>query len=86
MATDQETDIFERLQDICSKQLGVTKERIELDTNFSTDLEADSLDVVELVMSFEEEFDIPIDDEVAGEMQTVRNVVDFVTKTKSENS
>ena len=86
MATDQETDIFERLQDICSKQLGVAKTEIQLGTNFSTDLEADSLDVVELVMSFEEEFDIPINDEAAGELSTVQSVIDFVTKTKSKDS
>lgn len=86
MVTDQETDVFERLQEICSKQLGVAKEDIQLDTNFSTDLEADSLDVVELVMSFEEEFDIPIADDAAGELSTVQNVIDFVTTTKSKDS
>lgn len=59
-------------------QLGVELDRVTLEAKFVDDLDADSLDVVELVMNVEEEFKIEIDDTRAGEMETVQDVVDYI--------
>ena len=75
-----EEEIFTKLKDIVSKQLSIDAAKITTDSNFTSDLEADSLDVVELVMTFEEEFDILIEDENAGELTTVQDAVDFISK------
>ena len=66
-------DVFERLQSIVSNQLGIDKVKVVAEADFTKELGADSLDVVELVMAFEEEFDIEIDDNEAGEMATVQD-------------
>jgi len=73
---------FEKLQEIVSSQLGIEKSTVVKTADFSKELGADSLDVVELVMAFEEEFDIEIDDEVAGEMATVQDALDYISKIK----
>jgi|TARA_B110000908_G_scaffold148805_1_gene181595 acyl carrier protein len=73
-------EVFAKLQDIVSKQLTIKVEDIKEDSSFTEQLGADSLDVVELVMTFEEEFDIPIEDDVAGEMATVKDAVDYIVK------
>ena len=70
--------IFEKLQDIIAKQLSIEPKDIKATSSFTSDLDADSLDVVELVMTFEEEFDIPIEDEVAGEMSTVQDAINYI--------
>jgi len=75
-----EEEVFKKLQDIVSKQLTIEPDKIEKSSDFTADLDADSLDVVELVMTFEEEFDIPIADEVAGEMSTVQDAIDYIVK------
>lgn len=75
-----EEEIFAKLKDIVSKQLSIDPAKIKTDSNFTSDLEADSLDVVELVMTFEEEFDILIEDENAGELATVQDAVNFILK------
>ena len=72
--------IFEKLQDIVAKQLSIEPEKITKESNFTSDLQADSLDVVELVMTFEEEFDILIEDEDAGDMSTVQDAIDYIAK------
>ena len=72
--------IFEKLQDIVAKQLSIEPEKITKESNFTSDLQADSLDVVELVMTFEEEFDILIEDEDAGDMSTVQDAIDYIVK------
>jgi len=74
--------IFEKLQDIIAKQLSLDPEEIKTTSSFTSDLDADSLDVVELVMTFEEEFDVPIEDEVAGEMSTVQDAIDYIAKAQ----
>ena len=71
-------DTLEKLKSIISNQLGIDKEKIVESADFTTELGADSLDVVELVMAFEEEFEIEIDDEVAGEMATVKDALDYI--------
>ena len=73
---------FEKLQEIVSAQLGIDKSKVVETADFTKELGADSLDVVELVMAFEEEFDIEIDDEIAGDMATVQDALDYISKNK----
>ena len=61
-----------------AEQLSVELEKVTLDAKFVDDLQADSLDVVELVMNVEERFGIEIDDTVAGDMETIKDVVDYI--------
>ncbi len=68
----------DRIKEIIVEQLGVDEEQITPDASFIDDLGADSLDTVELVMAFEEEFDIEIPDEDAEKIRTVRDVIDYL--------
>lgn len=70
--------IFEKIRDLLAEQLEIDPETITMDTNILEDLEADSLDFVELVTSIEDEFDIVITDEAVGDFKTVRQVVEFL--------
>ncbi len=71
--------VFEKLAELLSEQFGVEPETITLQTSFDEDLGADSLDLVELMMVLEEEFDVgEIDEETARGLKTVGDVVDFV--------
>ena len=70
--------IEEKVQKIVCEQRGVSAEEVKLEASFIDDLGADSLDTVELVMAFEEEFDIEIPDEEAEAIQTVKNAVDYI--------
>ena len=67
--------VMSKLQGIIANQLGIEEEKVKPEADFTKELGADSLDVVELVMAFEEEFEIEIDDEVAGEMATVQDAI-----------
>jgi len=67
-----------KLQGIIANQLGIEESKVVPTADFTKELGADSLDVVELVMAFEEEFEIEIDDEVAGEMATVQDALDYI--------
>ncbi|HHZ84230.1 MAG TPA: acyl carrier protein [Gammaproteobacteria bacterium] len=71
--------VEERVQKIVCEQLGVSQEEAKLKASFIDDLGADSLDTVELVMAFEEEFEIEIPDEEAEGIATVQNAVDYIT-------
>ena len=71
-----ETKVIE----IISEQMGVDKAEITRETSFINDLNADSLDTVELVMEFEDEFDMSIPDEEAEKIQTVGAAIDYVAK------
>ena len=73
-----------RIQEVVSKRLGVDKEKITEDASFTNDLGADSLDLVELVMAFEEEFDVQIPEEEVEKLQTVGTCVDYLVE-KAEN-
>ena len=68
----------EKVKKIIAEQLGVEEEDITPDSSFVEDLGADSLDTIELVMAFEEEFGIEIPDEDAEKILTVQNVVDYI--------
>jgi|TARA_B110000003_G_scaffold250342_1_gene263278 acyl carrier protein len=74
------TATLEKLQVIVGNQLGIDKAKVVPSADFTTELGADSLDVVELVMAFEEEFEIEIDDEQAGDMATVQDALDYIVK------
>lgn len=78
--------VEERVIDIVSEQLGVDKEKITRETSFVTDLGADSLDTVELVMELEEEFDISIPDEAAEKIQKVGEAVAFIESEKGQDA
>ena len=61
-------------------QLGVSEDELQLETNLMKDLEADSLDAVEIIMAIEDEYDIEIPDEDAERFQTIGNIVSYVEK------
>jgi len=71
----------ERVTEIIMEQLGVSREEIRLEASFIDDLGADSLDIVELVMAMEEEFDIEIPDEEAEKIQTIADATKFLKAT-----
>ena len=73
-----EAEIKEKVVASVAEQMGVEKGEISLETNFVNDLNADSLDTVELVMEFEDEFETSIPDEEAEKIQTVGQAVDFI--------
>ena len=77
-----ESATLEKLQTIVSNQLGIDKNKVVVSADFTKELGADSLDVVELVMAFEEEFEIEIDDEVAGDMSTVQDALDYILENQ----
>ena len=72
--------IFEKVQKALAEQFEVSPDTITLDTNLVDDLGADSLDVVELIMSIEDEFGVSISDEEAANLITVQKIVDFVER------
>ena len=76
---DQKT-IEQRVKEIIVNQLNVNEEQITPQASFLDDLGADSLDTVELVMAFEEAFDIEIPDEDAEKIRTVQDAVDYISK------
>ena len=73
-------EIEEKVKEIVSDQMGVEKSEINSDTSFVNDLNADSLDTVELVMELEDEFDMSIPDEEAEKLQTIGTAVEFIEK------
>ena len=75
-------EIFERVRDIIVEQLGVDKETVTTESSFIDDLGADSLDIVELIMALEEEFDTEIPDEDAEKITNVNDVVEYIKENK----
>ena len=69
---------FDKIKGIIAEQLGVEEDAITMDTNLMKDLEADSLDAVEIIMAIEDEFDIEVPDEDAEKFQTVADIVGYV--------
>lgn len=72
-----------KVHEIIVQQLGVDAEKVTAEASFVDDLGADSLDVVELVMAFEEEFDVEIPDEAAEKIGTVKDAVEFLKNNAS---
>ena len=70
--------IYEKLKEVLAAQLGVDEDSITPETNIVDDLGADSLDLVELIATLEDEFDITIIDDRIRELYTVKDVVDFL--------
>ena len=70
--------VEERVKKIIAEQLGLEEEDVTMEASFVEDLGADSLDTVELVMAFEEEFGIEIPDEDAEKILTVQNAIDYI--------
>lgn len=77
------SDIAERVKKIVIEHLGVEAVKVTENASFIDDLGADSLDTVELVMAFEEEFEIEIPDEAAEKIVTVKDAVDFINAKKA---
>ena len=76
-------EIQAKVVKIISEQLGKDESEISMSSNFIEDLDADSLDTVELVMALEEEFEVDIPDEAAEKITTVQSAVDFITEAKA---
>ena len=76
-------EIQAKIVQIISEQLGKDESEISMSSNFIEDLDADSLDTVELVMALEEEFEVDIPDEAAEKITTVQSAVDFIAEAKA---
>ena len=73
---------FEKVKAIVVDQLGVDEADVSMESTFIDDLGADSLDIVELIMAFEEEFDVEIQDDVAEKIKTVSDTVTYIDQNK----
>ena len=77
------SNVEEKVKDIIVEELGVEREKLTGEASFMEDLGADSLDTVELVMAFEEEFGCEIPDDAAEKILTVKDAIDYVQKHAS---
>lgn len=78
MSTKHMSSVDAKIKEIIAEQLGLREEEIKSDANFLDDLGADSLDIVELIMAMEEEFEMEIPDEDAEKILSVQNAIDYV--------
>ena len=78
MAASRE-EVFERVKEVLTEQLGIDENEVTEEASFTEDLDADSLDLVELIMELEDQFGIKILDEDAQKIQTVGQAVDYVS-------
>lgn len=70
--------IFETIQEIISKQLGIKKDSIRLESNILQDLDADSIEAIEIIMSIEDEYGVEFPENAIAEILTVQDLVDFI--------
>ena len=75
-------ETLDKVKDIVTEQLGVERDEVTIESSFIDDLGADSLDIVELITAFEEEFNIEIPDEAAEKIKTVQDVVNYIDEQK----
>ena len=78
------SETLEKIKEIVAKQLEIDSKLVVPTANFIQDLGADSLDVVELVMKFETEFDIEIDDQVASKIETVQQALEYIEEFRTD--
>ncbi len=76
-------EIFEKVKEIVVDKLGAEEENVKLESTFVDDLAADSLDIVELIMSIEEEFELEIPDTATEKIVTVGDVVEYIKENKA---
>ena len=76
--------VFEKVRDILVNQLDVEEEKVTMEASITDDLGADSLDVVDLVMSLEEEFDVEIPDDQVEKIKTVGDIVKYVEEKEED--
>ena len=74
--------MIEKIKALIAEELGVDKDTITEDTSIIDDLGADSLDVVELIMALEDEFDVKVDDNEAQQLKTVGDILSYIEKVK----
>ncbi len=72
--------VYEKIKTMISSQFKIDKDDINMDTSFRKDLGADSIDLVELIISIEEEFDIEVEDDELENINTVRDAVNYIEK------
>ena len=74
--------IFEKIRKLLAEQINISEEEIKMESDIINDLGADSLDVVEMLMAVETEFNVTVPDEIAMEMKTIGDVVSFIEKNQ----
>ena len=74
--------IFEKIRKLLAKQINISEDEIKMESDIINDLGADSLDVVEMLMAVETEFNVTVPDEIAMEMKTIGDVVAFIEKNQ----
>lgn len=79
-------DVFEVVRQVIMEIKDIPEENVKLESSFADDLEADSLDVVEMLMLLEEKFEITIPEEAAEEMKSVKDAVEYIEKILKENA
>lgn len=77
--------VFEKIKFIISEQFHISDDEIELETNFRDDLDADSVDLVELIMELEDEFGTEVDDNEIEDIETVGDAVEYIESALGEN-
>lgn len=75
--------VFDRVKSLMANQLNISQDKITMDANIINDLGADSLDVVEMLMTLEEEYGIEVPDEIAVELKTVGSIVEYIEAKKN---